>query len=166
MLLACKNDMKEVNNIAGENELPEMRGEDLILTYSDSARLKYKVFTPEYIKVNKENDQYEEFPKGIHIISFDAEGKVLGSIKAKYAKKMEDKMLWEARNEVVIINTEGKKLETELLFWDMKTKTIYTDRYARLTADGKIIEGNDGFESDQDLQNPVFKNITGVIDQP
>lgn len=29
-------------------------------------------------------------------------------------------MLWEARNEVVIINAEGKKLETELLYWDMK----------------------------------------------
>lgn len=45
---------------------------------------------------------------------------MIGSIKAKYAKKLEDEMLWEARNEVVIINAEGKKLETELLYWDMK----------------------------------------------
>lgn len=158
--------MKEVNRLANEKEKPEMTGENLVLTYSDSARLKYKVFTPEYIKVNKENDKYEEFPKGIRIISYDLDGKVIGSITAKYAKKLEEKMLWEARNEVVIVNAEGKKLETELLFWDMKTKMIYTDRYARLTADGKIIEGNDGFESDQNLVNPVFKNITGIIDQP
>lgn len=73
-------------------------------------------------------------------------------------------MLWEARNEVVVVNAEGKKLETELLFWDMKKEIIYSDRYVRLTADGQIIEGNNGFESDQNLNNPVFKNITGKVE--
>lgn len=163
MLLSCRNDLKDVNDLVSTQVRPEMTGENLELLYSDSARLKYKIITPEYIKVNRESEKYEEFPKGIEVISYDTEGKIIGSIKAKYAKKLEDEMLWEARNEVVVINAEGKKLETEQLFWDMKKEFIYTERYARLTADGQIIEGNNGFESDQNLDTPIFKRVTGVV---
>ena len=155
MLLACKNDIKEVNALAEREKRPDMTGENLELVYSDSARIKYRVLAPEYIKVNREKEKYEEFPKGIHVLSYDPAGKMIGSIKAKYAKKLEDEMLWEARNEVVIINAEGKKLETELL---------YSDRYVKLSADGQIIEGNNGFHSDQNLNHPVFENISGSIE--
>ena len=164
MLLACKNDIKEVNALAEREKRPDMTGENLELVYSDSARIKYRVLAPEYIKVNREKEKYEEFPKGIHVLSYDPAGKMIGSIKAKYAKKLEDEMLWEARNEVVIINAEGKKLETELLYWDMKKELIYSDRYVKLSADGQIIEGNSGFHSDQNLNHPVFENISGSIE--
>ena len=164
MLLACKNDIKEVNALAEREKRPDMTGENLELVYSDSARIKYRVLAPEYIKVNRETEKYEEFPKGIHVLSYDPAGKMIGSIKAKYAKKLEDEMLWEARNEVVIINAEGKKLETELLYWDMKKELIYSDRYVKLSADGQIIEGNNGFHSDQNLNHPVFENISGSIE--
>ena len=164
MLLACKNDIKEVNALAEREKRPDMTGENLELVYSDSARIKYRVLAPEYIKVNREKETYEAFPKGIHVLSYDPAGKMIGSIKAKYAKKLEDEMLWEARNEVVIINAEGKKLETELLYWDMKKELIYSDRYVKLSADGQIIEGNNGFHSDQNLNHPVFENISGSIE--
>ena len=164
MLLACKNDIKEVNALAEREKRPDMTGENLELVYSDSARIKYRVLAPEYIKVNREKEKYEEFPKGIHVLSYDPAGKMIGSIKAKYAKKLEDEMLWEARNEVVIINAEGKKLETELLYWDMKKELIYSDRYVKLSADGQIIEGNNGFHSDQNLNHPGFENISGSIE--
>lgn len=164
MLLACKNDIKEVNALAEREKRPDMTGENLELVYSDSARIKYRVLAPEYIKVNREKEKYEEFPKGIHVLSYDPAGKMIGSIKAKYAKKLEDEMLWEARNEVVIINAEGKKLETELLYWDMKKELIYSDRYVKLSADGQIIEGNNGFHSDQNLNHLVFENISGSIE--
>ena len=164
MLLACKNDIKEVNALAEREKRPDMTGENLELVYSDSARIKYRVLAPEYIKVNREKEKYEEFPKGIHVLSYDPAGKMIGSIKAKYAKKLEDEMLWEALNEVVIINAEGKKLETELLYWDMKKELIYSDRYVKLSADGQIIEGNNGFHSDQNLNHPVFENISGSIE--
>ncbi|MDE7074855.1 MAG: LPS export ABC transporter periplasmic protein LptC [Odoribacter sp.] len=164
MLLACKNDIQEVNRLTAEEQRPEMTGTDLELIYSDSAKIKYRVLTPQYLKITKGEQKYEEFPQGIYVISYNEEGKEVGSIRSRYAKKLEDEMLWEARNEVVIINAEGKKLETELLYWDMKKELIYSDRYVRLTADGQIIEGNNGFESDQNLNRPVFRNITGQVE--
>lgn len=164
MLLSCGNDIREVKKLMPEEAGPEMTGLDLELVYSDSARIKYRVITPEYRKFAGRDEKYEEFPKGIHVISYDADGHEMATIQSKYAKKLEDEELWEARNEVVIVNAEGKKLETELLYWDMKKALIYSDRYVRLTADGQIIEGNNGFESDQNLHRPVFKNVTGQVE--
>ncbi len=164
MLLSCKNDVQEVNALADDEVRPEMVGYNLELIYSDSARIKYKVITPEYIKTAKGKEKYEEFPKGIYVISYDNTGKEVGSIKSKYARKLEEEMLWEARDEVVVINAEGKKLETEQLFWDMKKEIIYSERYTKLTADGQILEGNNGFKSDQNLNDPVFYGITGQVE--
>lgn len=163
MLCSCKTDQKEIDRIVSRTDRPEMSGENLTLLYSDSARIKYKVITPEYDKYNKEGQKYDEFPKGIHAILYDKEGNEVGSLVSKYAKKLEDEMLWEIRNEVVVVNSEGKKLETELLYWDMKKEFLYTDRYTRFTSGEQMIEGNNGFESDQQLNNPQFKNVTGKI---
>ena len=140
MLFSCKNDMEEVNRIANDEILPEMTGHNLEMIYSDSARIKYKVITPEYLKMSEGEEKYEEFPQGLHAISYDTDGKEIGSITCKYAKKLEEEQLWEARNEVVVINSEGKKLETELLYWDTQEGTIYSDRYVKLTADGQVID--------------------------
>ncbi|MGL5683379.1 MAG: hypothetical protein ACRDDZ_10085 [Marinifilaceae bacterium] len=164
MLFSCKTDPAEVQNFIMQDSMRAvMKGEELKLIYTDSARIKYRILTPEYIKGGLAEKQYEEFPKGVEIFSYDKEGNLVASIKAKYAKKMEKDMLWEARHDVVVVNSEGKKLETELLFWDMKNERIFSDRYTRLTADEQIMEGNNGFESDQNLNYVVFRNVTGEV---
>lgn len=158
--------MKEVAAIAAaENILPVMSGENIILTYSDSARIKYKVITPEVLKFDKEKESHQEFPKGIYVISYEVDGKEMGTVESKYAKNLEEEMLWELRDQVVVISGE-KKLETELLFWDTKKGIIYTDRYVRLTDRGRgnVIEGNNGLVSDQELNNPVIKNTSGEVE--
>ena len=142
MLFSCKTNMKDVNAIGNRDGMPEMAGENMELIYSDSARLKYKVTTPLYNKYNQENNKYDEFPKGIHAELYEKDGTMVGSITSKYAKK----------------------LETDLMFWDMKKEIIYSDRYSRLTSGDQIIEGNNGFKSDQSLKNPVFNKITGVVE--
>ena len=73
-------------------------------------------------------------------------------------------MLWESLNEEVIIYSVGYKLDTVFLYWVMKNELIYSDRYVKLSADGQIIEGNNGFHSDQNLNHPVFENISGSIE--
>ena len=46
----------------------------------------------------------------------------------------------------------------------MKKEIIYSERYTKLTADGQILEGNNGFKSDQNLNDPVFYGITGQVE--
>ena len=142
MLFSCKTNMKDVDAIGNRNNMPEMSGENMELFYSDSALLKYKVITPLYNKYNQDDKKYDEFPKGIHAELYEKGGSMVGSITSKYAKK----------------------LETDLMYWDMKKEIVYSDRYSRLTSGDQIIEGNKGFKSDQSLRNPVFNKITGVVE--
>ena len=86
-------------------------------------------------------------------------GSMVGSISSMFAKKLEEEMLWELRNEVVVINAEGKKLETDLMYWDMKKEIVYSDRYSRLTSGDQIIEGNKGFKSEQSLNGRICCHI-------
>jgi hypothetical protein len=37
-------------------------------------------------------------------------------------------------------------------------------QYVRLTSGDQVIEGNDGFESDQQLNNPLFRKVTGRLE--
>lgn len=164
MLLSCKNDLKDVYAIPLEQEYPEMNATGMTLIYSDSARVQYKVKTPEYIKVSNNKDKYEEFPKGIDVTSYNSDGTVMGTIRSDWAKKFEKENTWEAKYNVVATNSDGTRVETEQMFWDMDEKKIYSNVYTRIISGERIIEGNDGFESDQDLKNPVIKNITGIVE--
>lgn len=160
MLFACKNDIKKVSRITDKEVVPAMSGEQLAMTYSDSARVKYRMFAPLYTKIKTEEEDYDEFPGGIHVIYYDRDGSIIGEIQSEYAKNLTKEELWEARRKVVVRNGEGKKLETELLYWDMRKKWIYSDQFARLTDGNNVLESSGGFESDQNLEHPVFKNIT------
>lgn len=164
MLLSCKNDIKDVYAIPLEQDYPEMNATGMTLIYSDSARIQYRVKTPEYIKVNTDKEKYEEFPKGIEVTSYSEDGSVVGTIRSDWAKKFENANIWEAKYNVVATNADGTVVETEQMFWDMDKKHIYSHKYTRITSGERIIEGNDGFESDQDLKNPVIKNITGIVE--
>lgn len=58
----------------------------------------------------------------------------------------------------------GKSSKPNYSIGNMKKELIYSDRYVKLSADGQIIEGNNGFHSDQNLNHPVFENISGSIE--
>lgn len=165
ILFSCQNNsIKEVNKIISRDTLkPIMLGEEMELIYSDSARIRYFIKAPRYAKYKIDKYDFEEFERGIAVKTYDKKQNVIGSIKSLYANKKSKEELWELRDSVVIINSDGKKLETELLFWDMRKKKIYSDRYVRLTSNAQIIEGY-GFESDQDIQSPIFKDISGKVE--
>ena len=46
----------------------------------------------------------------------------------------------------------------------MKAETIFSNRYTKLTSGNQILEGNSGFKSDQNLNDPVFFGITGQVE--
>ena len=81
---------------------------------------------PLYNKYNQDDKKYDEFPKGIHAELYEKDGSMVGSITSKYAKKLEEEMLWELRNEVVVINAEGKKFRNKSMYQDIK-KIVYSD---------------------------------------
>ena len=65
--------------------------------------------------------------------------------------------------DVVVYNhTEKTKLETSQLYWDQKTNYFFTEKKFRLTLENDTIYGT-GFESKNNLQNWILKNMTGDL---
>ena len=84
---------------------------------------------------------------------------VIGDYALTYSKTS----ISELKGNVVVINhTENSKLETEQLFWDQKNKYFFSEKKFTLTTQTDTITGV-GFESRENLDKWVSKNITGDI---
>lgn len=64
-------------------------------------------------------------------------------------------------NVIVISDSTGSKLETNLLEWNNTTQKIYSTEFVRITSPSEIIEGW-GFESDPNLNNYRISKVSGI----
>lgn len=162
--VSCSNDIETVKALTEEQNYPDQSGYNIESTYTDSGRLQGKITAPEVQKYSRKEDPYTEFPKGLKVMFYDSLGRPYAYIQARYAIFYESKQLWEARHEVITENPQkGEKLETEQMFWDQKSRRIYSDKFTRLTnADGDFI-GEGGFEALQDLSRWKLKGSSGTV---
>lgn len=64
-------------------------------------------------------------------------------------------------NVVVISDSTGTKLETDVLEWIEREQKLYSTEYVKITTPNEIIEGY-GFESDPKLENYTIHKVSGV----
>jgi LPS export ABC transporter protein LptC len=158
---SCENNMEEVNTLTSKKNLPVDKANNIELIYSDSGRIKMKLTAPLSERFSGEFP-YLEFKKGVLVIFFDSLLKEESRISANYAIQKENEQIIEGRNNVEIINQKGEKLNTEQLFWNKKTQTIYTEKFVKITTKDEIIMGN-GLEADQHFKKYKIKSVTGMI---
>jgi LPS export ABC transporter protein LptC len=163
MLLSCENNIKEVESITADESRPEIYGENVEFTFTDSTRIQYKAFAIEFLEIKTEEEVYKEFPKGGNVISYNRDGSQAWNIKSNYAKFLDEEQLWELRNDVVAVSDDGKTINTELMYWDQKKQKIYSDQYVRITKkDGQMIEGN-SFTADDKLNRILLSRVSGEV---
>lgn len=155
--------MEVVRSISEPEEaVPLEVQRELTLIYSDSAFKRVEL----YAKLAENYPQLESpkmrFPKGIEVQFFDPAGNETSRMRANDATHYSKLKFWEAHGDVVVVNKRGEQLNTEELFWDESLHRIYSDVFTKLSTPDKIIMG-EGFESDEDFENPVITNVTGEI---
>jgi len=74
----------------------------------------------------------------------------------------EEKGMMEAKGNVVLINEDGEKLNTEHLIWDEEKEMIYSNEFVKITTADEIIMG-EGLESNLNFTKFKIKNIQGTI---
>lgn len=157
----CENDIEKIKLITSQKVLPVEAATDLEIIYSDSAKIKSKIVTPELNRYIG-NKNYIELPKGLKLEFYDDNQNITSTLTADYAIRREQEMIVEAKRNVVIVNEKNEKLNTEHLVWNEKTKKIYSDKFVKITTPEEIIYGN-GFEADQDFSRYKILNIKGTI---
>jgi LPS export ABC transporter protein LptC len=163
MLLSCENNIKEVQNLTNQEELPIQSGKNIEFIFTDSTRITYKAIASDFFEIKNKDENYFEFRKGGVIYSYDKNEKQVWKISCNFAINHVNDKLWELRNDVVAISDDNKTINSELMYWDQNKEIIYSDQYVRITTeDGQVLEGN-SFTSDQDMNNIRLKNVTGEV---
>ena len=70
-----------------------------------------------------------------------------------------------ARGNVVVEKSDGKKLYTQQLFWNARTKKIYSNVDSKIVQnDGRDVFIGEGFESDEEFKDWRFRRMKGRME--
>ncbi len=165
-LLSCENDVKEVNTISQNKQelLPAESSYDVEFLYSDSAQVRSKLSAAQVDRYLGKKP-YFEMIQGMKVIFYDEYPNEQSRLTANYGignDKGGGLETLEARDNVVVINEKGERLNTEQLTWNGVTKKIYTDKFVKITTKNEVIWG-DGLEANEDFSEYEIKKVKGQI---
>ncbi len=132
--------------------------ENLSVVMSQNGRRSYFFETPLLEGYRLGAEPYREFRRGVRITTYrdDSLASVDAVLTANYAIYYEKRELWEARGDVVIKKFDGTEVYTQQLFWNARTKKVYSN------VDTKLVKGNnvtvgERFESDENFKDWRFR---------
>ena len=145
-----------------ENMMTEY-SENLSILMSENGLKSYHFETPLMEAYTMARDPYREFRKGVKITMFeeDSTSSDAATLTANYAIFYENRKLWEAKGDVVVIQTNGRRLYTQQLFWNQVTHRIYSNVDSRIV-DGDEMTDCEGFESDEEMTQWKYRKLKGV----
>ncbi len=161
LFFSCKNNLDDARKITSRANVNIERGKNLDIIYSSLGENKIKAHALTMLRFNTDKP-YMQFPDGIKVEFYDESGIVETVMTAKWATIQDGSSLMTARNDVIVINKKGEKLNTEELIWDEQREQIYSNAFVKITTDDEIIMGN-GLESNQMFTDYTIKHITGTI---
>lgn len=164
LVQSCDNNKLEIIENTDIRTLPSMTVKGYLTIYNDSGKLNMEMSAPLMEQYSEADPSYTEFKEGLEVVYYDGKDEPSATVRAKYAKLIDSKNLWELRDSVVIYSDNGTTLETEQLFWEQSATVdrIYTDRFVKITSEDQTIMGH-GFESDSRLTKRKIKKVTATL---
>lgn len=131
-----------------------------ITYYSDSAKVKMRMEAPRQLEFIGGD---REFPEGLFLEFFNAEGNPTSTLKADYCYYTKKEDLYKATGNVIIQDTEtNDRLDTEELYWNYKKEEVFTDKFVRIERGGDLITGI-GLEAKQDFSYYKILEVQGTL---
>lgn len=163
LLSACSKKKQPITEaIVNRDSVPIMVTRDVSTYISDSGVVRYKIIADEWKVFDQLDPSMWTFEEGVYLEKFNNDLSIEATIVADTAYYYDKKELWELRGNVHIENEQDEKFDTQLLFWDQKTKKVYSDLYIRIQQQKRIITGI-GFTSNQDFTNYTIKRTQGIF---
>lgn len=166
LICACSNTTEEVDSVLNENINHKIqKGKNIKIIYSDSAKIKLVIHSPEIERYLDINNGKDFFPKGILLEFLDKNKNVLSWLKAETALREERTKKITAKGNVVFYNNNNEKLETPELIFDEVKRIVYTDKLIRISqAEKGDTTYGFGFIANQDFTVfEIKKKVQGKI---
>ena len=97
------------------------------MVYTDSLEIQAILTAPLHVDYTNLTFQYAEFPEGLKVVFFDAQGKE-NVVTADYGLLYTATNLIDLRQNVVLASQDGSILKTDQLFWDAENEWLFTER--------------------------------------
>ena len=159
VLFSCSNNSELVQEYIAEKKLFVEKMEDVKILHTEDGLLKVKI-NANTIERFQDTIPHLCFSNKLEVIFYSDSGLIESTLNADRAEVDEDNNIMTASGNVVLTSIEGKKLETEELFWDNKKNKIYTNKEVLITTKKEIIKGK-GFTSKPDFSDYFISRING-----
>ncbi len=161
---SCESNLKEVQKSGYAEFTPSGEAEDFNLKYTDSGRIKSILVSPKMLDYATVEFPFTEFPKGIEVTIFDANGKKT-FVRSNYAVSYKGTDIIDLQGNVRISNEFGQLMETEQLYFDQKNEWFYTEKNFKFT-DPKGVSYGKGIDFSKDFRIVNSQEISGLIAKP
>lgn len=162
LFMSCGDDYRRVGEEAVKPLYPQGVAHNFTLTYTetkeamgtqDSAHSKRIAVLSSPLSEDFENQRFKfkTFPEGLQVEFYDDENQK-STVVADYGIQYSQTNLIDLQGNVVIETHDGKKLETDQLFFDQKNNWIFTESTFKYTnpEDGTVMDG-EGMDFNKDF---------------
>ena len=163
LFASCRQSKQPMTDaITNRDSVPVMITHDVSTYISDSGVVRYKIIADEWKVFDRLDPSRWTFEQGVYLEKFNDDLSIEAVIVADTAYYYDKQELWELRGNVHIKNEQDEQFDTQLLFWNQKTKQVYSDLYIRIRQQRRVITGI-GFTSNQDFTNYTIKRTQGIF---
>lgn len=166
LLFSCGEGAAGGSPVREEARMTEY-SEELSVVMSQNGRRSYHFTTPLLEGYAQAREPYREFRRGVKITTYqdDSLTTVDAVLTSNYAIYYTDRELWEARGDVVVEKSDGKTLYTQQLFWNARTRKIYSNVDSKIVqSGGRDVFIGEGFESDEEFKDWRFRRMKGRME--
>lgn len=142
VLLSCGNPMSVVQQLASDDTTSSIMAKDIEFIRSDSGNVQLILSAPQLLKHKLDTGELE-FPQGFNAVMFTNTHDTLTFIRADYGISSNNMTVIEAEGNVEVHNyNSDDKMNSEKLYWNQKTKQIFTRSAVKITMPDKEIFGD------------------------
>lgn len=157
-MVSCDSEAPPIEDFV-PNEAANLEiARDVEVVYSELGQVKARIIAPLMIRGTKDNDDFMEYPEGLTVYNYNPQMEIESKMSANYGISHEKKEEVMVRDNVVLINIKGEKLNSEELWWDRKSKKITSDKFVKVTTVEEEIIGY-GFDANEDFSEYTVRNV-------
>ena len=163
VLFSCENSLDKVKEFIDTDTINGVLAYDVTITRSDSGFVQAKLTAP--VMHSMEGDSsILEFPKGFDAYIFDKSKRPSSKIRGDYGIRYDKLELVFIKDSVVVENIDTEEtMFTETLYWNQKTKKIYTRNAVKITSPDKVIYG-DSLNANEDFSQRVIHGMRATLE--
>ncbi len=124
VLISCTNDPKLVQEFVSDKQQPieQIKGAELL--HTENGKVKVRLLANR-IERFQEIQPALIFPDHLEVYFYNDSSQLQSTLMADYASIDEEKKIMLAQNNVILISSDNKKVETTELVWDENKNKIY-----------------------------------------